>query len=80
MAYDILQQENPSVVKKVNSILGQMPDLNKKEKDYPFVECATYPDDIRYSKFEYTSGWHFIDTPLYADGLDAKKVGFKPKP
>jgi len=52
--------------------------LNDKEGDHPFVECATWPDDIRMGRFHYTAGWHFIDTPLYADGLDAEKVGFKP--
>jgi len=53
MAYDILSKENPSVLAQANAVLATLeksnPTLTKKESKYPFVECVTLPDDIKYS-------------------------------
>ena len=35
------------------------------ERDHPFVECATFADEIKDEGFDDQSHWHFVDTPLF---------------
>jgi len=69
-AYDILQTDHPDVLEAANAMLAPLkahyPDLTKTEKDYPFVECATFADEIKNLGYGWQSGWHFIDQP-YVD-------------
>ena len=53
MAYNLLKNDYPDVLDQANSLLkvytndnpGSMPN----ENNYPFVECAPYADEIRYT-------------------------------
>lgn len=38
-----------------------------KEGEYPFVECATLADDIKYRGGAWQSDWHFVDKAWYDD-------------
>ena len=50
-AYDILYVENPAALAAANAALGPLkrhyPDLTESEGNYPFVECATFADEIK---------------------------------
>merc|ERR1712176_1562778 len=67
MAYDILQVENPKVINDVNTMLEYLkisdPKWTESENKYPFVECATFADEIKHKGGSYQSGWHFVDNP-----------------
>lgn len=43
-----------------------------KERDYPFVECASLADDIKYRGGGWQSDWHFVDKPWYDQGGKAE--------
>ena len=36
--------------------------------NYPFVECATFADEIKSKGFADTSDFHFVDNPFLDDG------------
>lgn len=38
-----------------------------REKDHPFVESATFADDIK-STYSFQASWHFLDTPYLDQG------------
>jgi hypothetical protein len=50
-AYDILETNNPDVLNAANAMLSVLnrhePSLTSSEGDYPFVECATFADEIK---------------------------------
>jgi hypothetical protein len=50
MAYDILEKENPTALKKAEDILANMANqtITSSEKDYPFVEAAPFADMVKY--------------------------------
>jgi hypothetical protein len=52
IAYEILLKENPDILDKVNKVLkvfsDEYPEQTPKEQDYPFIECVTIADDIKY--------------------------------
>jgi len=35
---------------------------------HPFVECATFADDIKYHGGEWQSDFHFVDNPFVSEG------------
>lgn len=76
IAYDKLSRENPRALQAANHILhtymATTPDMTKLERDYPFVECATFADEIKGKGATWQSGWHFIDTPYFDQGGSAK--------
>lgn len=39
------------------------PEMVTSEGAYPFVECATFADEIKAKGGSWQSGWHFVDTP-----------------
>ena len=47
MAYDILKKDDPAALAKAETLLKKYSDDISKthEKNYPFVECVTLPDD-----------------------------------
>lgn len=67
VAYNHLQQEAPEALKAANEVLSTYknahPDMTKLEGNFPFVECATFADEIKAKGGAFQSGWHFIDTP-----------------
>ena len=72
IAYDILQQKSPEALDKVNSILSVLkksdPSYTDHEGKYPFVECSTFADKIKYKGGSYQSPWHFIDQAYLDQG------------
>jgi hypothetical protein len=50
-AYDILQDQHPQILELANKMLVPLkqhyPEITKTEKDFPFVETATFADVIR---------------------------------
>lgn len=62
-------------MKKANELLSFLNDYSPsgfhslKERRYPFVECATLADDIKYRGGGWQSDWHFIDQSWFDDGL-----------
>lgn len=72
IAYNHLEQEAPEALKAANEVLSSFksahPDLTKPEGNFPFVECATFADDIKGKGGAFQSGWHFIDTPFLDQG------------
>ena len=49
------------------------------EGNYPFVECATFADEIKAKGGSWQSGWHFVDTPYFDKGGSEKDYpNFKP--
>lgn len=72
VAYDHLTKEAPHALKIANDMLAVYSGSNSEsthlEKDYPFVECATFADEIKAHGGSYQSDWHFIDTPYLDEG------------
>jgi hypothetical protein len=77
VAYDILQKENPSALAKAEALLDKFSDYStqKHEDKYKFVECVTWPDDIKRIGGGWQSAWHFDDQPIMGDNSD----GISPK-
>ena len=50
IAYDTLQAKQSPALDKANTLLriysDAKPSMTSKEDNYPFVECATFADDI----------------------------------
>ena len=44
------------------------PSMTNLEKSYPFVECATFADEIKSRGGTWQSSWHFVDTPYLDQG------------
>lgn len=44
------------------------PDMTNLEGSYPFVECATFADEIKAKGGTWQSGWHFVDQPYLDQG------------
>ena len=72
IAYDKLSTSSPHALQKANDLLEVLsdnkPSLITKEYDYPFVECATFADDIKSKGGNWQSGWHFINLPYLDQG------------
>jgi hypothetical protein len=60
-------KEHPHLIEKANEILRQLDDFTTSEGNFPFVECATFADEIKLSGLNFLSGFHFVDQPLFAD-------------
>ena len=65
IAYDKLMQESPEVMDRANGILSYLADFTSMEKDHPFVECATFGDDIKGKGWHDQANWHFVDNPYF---------------
>jgi hypothetical protein len=53
VAYDTLEAQQPEVLARANAILkGGIQGFTDFEGDYPFVECATFADEIKDSGFD----------------------------
>lgn len=69
VAYDQLSftKEGQAALAKANQLLSvygkSHPDMTNLEDRYPFVECATFADEIKAKGGSWQSGWHFVDTP-----------------
>ena len=70
IAYDVIMEKDSSVMDRANAVLAGTGMYTTLEKDYPFVESATWADKIKSKGFRWSSGWHFIDTPVKDDGFN----------
>ena len=87
IAFDKLQSTSQGQVAlaKANSLLkvysSSHPSMTNLEGNYPFVECATFADEIKAKGGSWQSGWHFVDTPYFDKGGSEKDYpNFKPDP
>ena len=63
-----LAKGEPEIYAKLNSILGILSDYTKEE-NHPFVEAATFSDDIKYQNWKSFNKWHFNDIQIYDHGM-----------
>ncbi len=73
IAYDKLSIDSPDSLTRANELLSLLKlhshgNHNDKEGDYPFVECATMADDIKYIGGNWQSDWHFEDVAWFDKG------------
>ena len=68
IAFDKLSNESPAIVDKATHILTGIASYTDLEKDHPFVECATFADEIKLTGWNDQSHWHFVDEPFF-DGF-----------
>jgi len=47
IAYDKLNKTAPTVLSRANTILSHLKSFTTFEKDHPFVEAATFADEIK---------------------------------
>ena len=65
-----MEEEDPNALKQATDLLNKF-NLRShgqhfnKEDQYPFVECATLADDIKYIGGSWQSDWHFTDIPWF---------------
>merc|ERR1712166_1048947 len=65
---DLLTTNNPTVlaaaVQELVALQQFDPDLVYREGMYPFIECSTFADDIKYHGGAWQSDYHFINFPF----------------
>lgn len=65
IAQILLEKQNPQIVTQAVDVLkvfkSHYPSLTSKEGKYPFVECASFADEIKMEGGGFQSGWHFHD-------------------
>ena len=71
IAYDELITKSPKVLDKANVLLSYLSSFTEFEEEYPFVECATFPDLLWTQHFYQTIYWHFKDEPIFEDGYES---------
>jgi hypothetical protein len=60
--------ENSALIDRANGILKGIASYTPLEQDHPFVECATFADEIKSKGFDDQAHWHFVDTPFLDEG------------
>jgi hypothetical protein len=64
-----LEKEHSEVLEKALEILSWLKPFTRLEVNHPFVECASFADEIKLTGFSHLSEWHYIDKPLFIDGF-----------
>ena len=69
IAQDYLEEISPETLEKAIEILIDSDFANylHLESNHPFVECATFADEIKSDGFADQSFWHYVNTPLMED-------------
>ena len=74
IAQDILQQNSETSLSKALEMLtylaGYNATLTVGEVDHPYVESATFADDIKYHGGAWQSDFHFVTNPFIAEGAE----------
>lgn len=65
-----LQRDHPELFNSLEEVIGVLSPFTA-EKDHKFVECAEFPDDIKYQNWKSFDSWHFYDHYFFS--------GVKPK-
>lgn len=60
---------------KILEVLGKF----TKEAAHPFVECACFPDDIKYLSWKAFNQWHFYDYYIAGPGISRDEINKLPK-
>ena len=74
-----MEKEDPAALKHATDLLKTFKirshgeHVNKEDR-FPFVECATLADDIKYIGGSWQSDWHFTDIPWF--GADIQDFEF----
>jgi len=84
IAQDLLLQNDVNSWNAANVMLQSLRDydpvLTSHELDHPFVECATFADDIKYNGGAWQSDFHFIDIAYVDQGTASDWNVTGPKP
>ena len=89
VAYEVLKQRNPDKIDQVETILhalqkpGACSDKVEAlivEDKHPFVECATFADNIKYHGGGFQATWHFRDRPYLDHGGKISDFSYKNAP
>lgn len=67
-----LQRDNPELFDKLEEIVGVLSPFTA-ENEHKFVECAEFPDDIKYQNWKAFDSWHFSDHYIFS-GVDPKPM------
>jgi hypothetical protein len=70
IAYDKIMKDDSSIMTRANNVLAYLSEFTTLEKDHPFVECATFADEIKSKGWDDQSEWHFVDNPFMDDGFN----------
>jgi hypothetical protein len=72
VAQNLLLQNDSSAwdaaINMLQSLRDYDPVLTSHENLHPFVECATFADDIKYNGGAWQSDFHFVDVPYVDEG------------
>lgn len=73
-----LMAKNAALHGKLVALLKEF-GKHTKEKDHPFVECACFPDDIKYIGWKAFNQFHFYDHYLLGPGMKPDDLNGLPK-
>ncbi|TNV78426.1 hypothetical protein FGO68_gene16199 [Halteria grandinella] len=66
IAYDILEKD---IRDKADSVLSHLMPFTTLEDQHPFVECATFADEIKGRGWNDQANLHYIDQPFFDQGF-----------
>ena len=58
----------PDVLEKADTILSHLSKFTALEDQHPFVECATFADEIKGKGWNDQSGLHYTNMPFFDQG------------
>lgn len=61
-----IQRDSPELFTELESIVAILSQFTA-EKEHKFVECAEFPDDIKYQNWKAFNSWHFEDHYFFKD-------------
>ena len=64
---------NPDAFTWAQNILAPLQDM-AGEQNYPFVECAGWPDKLKSLSVNQFNNWHFVDIPVFANGFNKSDI------
>ena len=59
----------PEVLEKANSVLSYLQPFTTYEGKHPFVECATFADEIKGKGWGEQADLHYVNTPFFDEGF-----------
>lgn len=71
VAERVIEEKDPALMKTLNEILNKLGHFTKAD-EHPFVEAASFPDDIKYISWKMFNKWHYITAPYVPTELKKK--------
>jgi len=71
IAYDELQRMDPTYLKQIEKEIDVLSQYSMEQKHH-FVESAVWADDNKAVQWAAFNEWHFVDTPVKADGWEGE--------